>query len=239
MDAMQFAVPFIKVAGNPTGNLPETSQISDVLDADNREEGEEYLTEEIVDETSTVSPPAPSPSGTSTYSSALSQEDRVGTPVSRMSTGTRGLHGQPIRKRKTVQSGAADKAFLEYLCTKQAKLSAPLPIKDEREKREEGIKNFVLSLIPDLMQFNDAQLRTFKRKTLLLIDEVGENSGTVSSDSGMIQTSTNNVVASSKKLVLPSNKQVPSTQSFNDEEFRQFPGHCTQFQNSRISEFPE
>ncbi|KAF5277943.1 hypothetical protein FQR65_LT15895 [Abscondita terminalis] len=91
MDAMQFAVPFIKVAGTPTGNLPETSQISDVLDVENREEGEEYLTEEITDDIRIVSPPTPSPSlsVTSTQSSEFRQEDRVGTPTSQMATETR------------------------------------------------------------------------------------------------------------------------------------------------------
>lgn len=234
MEAMQFAIPFIKVAGHPTGNLPEMSQtVSDVFDTDNTEESEQYSVEELIDDTNIASPPTPTSSVNSRQSSSLGQEDRVDTPSSLMTTGTRGPHGLPTRRRKIVQSDAAEKAFTSYLAAKQAKLSMPSSspsVKDEKDKREEGIKNFVLSLIPDLMLLNDAQLRIFKRKALLLIDQAGD-SGNVANDRGLLQPS-NKPVLSPNKQVQPFNNQ---ELAFNKKDTAQFPILHSQFSSSSLN----
>ncbi|CAH1117536.1 unnamed protein product [Phaedon cochleariae] len=179
MEAMQFAVPFVKVAGTPTGNVPEVSQTltslstPDVFDADDMEGEENESIDDVLDIHMSSPSPSPSSSATSSQLTWASQGDRAGTPTSVMPTVSKGPHGHPVRTRK-VQSDAADKASSAYFSAKQAKLSVPPQPKNETDKREEGIKNFVMSLLPDLMQLNDVQLRQFKRKALLLIDEIDE-----------------------------------------------------------------
>ncbi|XP_076278578.1 uncharacterized protein LOC143208241 isoform X2 [Lasioglossum baleicum] len=182
MDAMQFAVPFVKVLGNLTGNLPEASQTTlsfttstaDDDETDNPEEENQDITEEMLCKPEVCSPFAPFPA--ISMPPSANQGDRVATPPSEATIGTRGPHGQPIRRRKFVDSDASDKVFTAYFSEKQAKLSNPLPPKDVGDRREEAIKNFLMSLIPDLMQLNDVQLRSYKRRALLLIDEVGGSS---------------------------------------------------------------
>ncbi|KAK9692886.1 Alcohol dehydrogenase transcription factor Myb/SANT-like [Popillia japonica] len=76
---------------------------------------------------------------------------------------------QPTRKRKrpNVESDA-DKAFAEYFSAKPQKMSNS----SSGNLRREGIQSFLNSMLPDLLLMNDVQLRTYKRKALLLIDEV-------------------------------------------------------------------
>nr|CAI5822690.1 unnamed protein product [Callosobruchus analis] len=149
MEAMQFAIPFVKVASNPTGNLddipptvsPCPTSTQNTEEIPNTQEGDEDLTEDLLDQ------PGPSPRGPSS----------------------------PIITRPSISARQGDR-------TKKEKLSTLHPSTDERDKREEGIKNFVLSLIPDLMHLNDVQLRCFKWKALLLIDEVSSVSSTIVAD---------------------------------------------------------
>nr|CAI5859360.1 unnamed protein product [Callosobruchus analis] len=162
MEAMQFAIPFVKVAGNPTGNLddipptvsPCPTSTKNIEEIPNTQEGDEDLTEDLLDQ------PGPSPRGPSSPiitrpSISARQGDRSRTPLLPVSAGARGPHGLPIRKRKYLQGDEAERAFSEYVSAKKEKLSTLHPPTDERDKREEGIKNFVLSLIPDQ---NDVQL---------------------------------------------------------------------------------
>lgn len=179
---MQFTVPFIKVAGTPSGNLPEISQQRpspstkpEVSIIDDLHQ-ETLLSEDMFSEprnptTDQQSRPPPSflslppsprpPAPTPPQPGAPSASQRDSLSPSE--------HGQPIRKKKSkTMPSDADKAFIEYFSAKTAKLTNTY---SEHEKRE-GVQNFLNSLIPDLMKMNDVQLRTYKRKTLLLIDEV-------------------------------------------------------------------
>nr|CAI5839877.1 unnamed protein product [Callosobruchus analis] len=165
MEAMQFAIPFVKVASNPTGNLddipptvsPCPTSTQNTEEIPNTQEGDEDLTEDLLDQ------PGPSPRHLYRHG--------------------RGTEVEPHCCLYLLEQGVeAERAFSEYFSAKKEKLSTLHPSTDERDKREEGIKNFVLSLIPDLMHLNDVQLRCFKWKALLLIDEVSSVSSTIVAD---------------------------------------------------------
>lgn len=163
MEAMQFAIPFMKVAGNPTGNLPSLSPTPEGSEVVVGQEEETLSTEDL------ASPEIASPviASPEIASPAPFQQDQA-TPGP--STGTRGPHGYPVRKRKLGRAqGDAERAFSEYFDAKKAKLAPK-----EGSSREEGIRHFLLSLMPNLVQMNYVQLRKFKRRALELVEEVGE-----------------------------------------------------------------
>lgn len=178
-EAMQFAVPFLKVAGTPSGNLPEIpeerpfpsttpeapitgdAQQDIILSADVFSEPQNQTANQRYDSISTR-PPAPT---TPPQLGALSASWRDSLTPSE----PQGLRGQVTRKRKLKNTPSdADKAFSEYFAAKKATL---LKRSSEDDKRE-GIKHFLNSLIPDLMKMDDVQLRRYKRTSLATIDEV-------------------------------------------------------------------
>lgn len=139
MDAMQFAVPFVKVAGVPTGNLSETSQTlpppstptPDVFDT--MEEAQQVCSEATMfNEPQISQSPAPSTPSIPTPSTSAGEAFRTAQSA------TRGQHGYPIRKRKHAQPDTAEKAFTAYWSSKQAKLSNPLNRKHHRTRGRKG-----------------------------------------------------------------------------------------------------
>lgn len=178
MEAMQFAIPFIKVAGNPSGNLPSSSSTPEGGEVDVGQEEETLSTEDLASP-EIASPEIASPEIASheIASPGICYPDIASPPPTLQdqptpgpSTGTRGPYGYPIRKRKLGRAqGDAEQAFSEYFAAKKAKLAPK-----EGSSREEGIRHFLLSLMPDLVQMNDVQLRKFKRRALELVEEVCE-----------------------------------------------------------------
>ncbi len=147
-DAMQFAIPFMKVGRSTiTGNsseIPSTSEgpteyfLSEDEDSESIPTANQQLHESIEPSLPPTPPPLPPPS----------------TPP-------------PQGKKRSTDE--TDQAFAEYSAAKAARLKKT---PSDREEKKEAIQNFLNSLIPDLMELNPAQLREFKRKALLLIDEV-------------------------------------------------------------------
>lgn len=172
-EAMQFAVPFVKVAGTITGNLPQIPKerpppsTTPVVEMEVSQE-ESVLSEEILFDSHSSFPPSPRPSSTPLPESTPPPASPVDNQTQSVSTGA-GQRNPRGRKRKTQTSQSdADKAFAEYFAAKALKMSK-FPSTDFKR---EGIQNFLNSLIPDLMQLNNVQLRIYKRRALLLIDEI-------------------------------------------------------------------
>lgn len=178
-ECMQFTVPFIKTAGIPTGNLPEISQQESVDDQDvGISSGEDTYSQSEVSISEQQSHPAtsfpslpPSPRLPLSPQPGPSSESPLDEVILPESTDMRAQvpPAQPTRKRKrpNVESDA-DKAFAEYFSAKPQKMSNS----SSGNLRREGIQSFLNSMLPDLLLMNDVQLRTYKRKALLLIDEV-------------------------------------------------------------------
>lgn len=209
---MQFAIPFIKVAGNPSGSLSENTQAKpfspSTSEVDVGQEEATLPTEDFASEI--ASPEITSPEITSPEIGSPApptQQDKA-TPGP---SGTRGPHGHPIRKRKLGRpQGDAEEVFADYFAAKKAKLAGK-----EGCSREQGIKHFLMSLLPDLIKTNDVQLRKFKRKALELVEEVCENPVEhfvpPQSYPGLYEHSTYTVLA-------PSQLQLPSEHSLPTEE---------------------
>ncbi|KAL1487966.1 hypothetical protein ABEB36_015347 [Hypothenemus hampei] len=131
MEAMQFAIPFVKVTGTSTGNLPEIPQQGSTLSippevSDMDVTYEESLFSEDMSEPRQVSIPTNRP--------PLASPGHNVTPCDDTATRVRGPRGQVTRKRKlTNVSSDADRAFAQYFSAKTAKLSNPPPANDRRE----------------------------------------------------------------------------------------------------------
>ena len=78
-----------------------------------------------------------------------------------------GVRKQRSGKKRSIptKDSDVDNAVAEYYKAKKSALSS-------KDGRKEGIVQFLNSLVPDLLQLSDSQLRSFKRRSLLLIDEV-------------------------------------------------------------------
>lgn len=170
---MQFAVPLVKVAGTITGNLPQITEerpppsTTPVVEMEVSQEKSVH-SEDILSDSHYSFPPSPRPSSTPLPEPTPPPASPDDNQTSSVSTGA-GQIGPRGRKRKTQShQSEADKAFAEYFAAKALKISK-YPSTDFRR---EGIQNFLNSLIPDLMQLNDVQLRIYKRRALLLIDEI-------------------------------------------------------------------
>jgi len=72
-----------------------------------------------------------------------------------------------IACKKNNNSSDADEAFIEYFKSQKAKIN-----NSPRDIRTDSIKQFLKSLIPDLLTMTDAQLRTYKRRSTAIIDEI-------------------------------------------------------------------
>lgn len=72
-----------------------------------------------------------------------------------------------ITRKKNNYASDADKAFVEYFQSKRAKMN-----NSSRDLRTDSIKQFLNSLVPDLLTMSDVQLRTYKRRSIALIDDI-------------------------------------------------------------------
>ncbi|KAL4152940.1 hypothetical protein QTP88_000773 [Uroleucon formosanum] len=72
-----------------------------------------------------------------------------------------------IARKKNNNSSDADEAFIEYFKSKKAKIN-----NSPRDIKADSIQQFLNSLIPDLPTMTDAQLRTYKRRSIAIIDEI-------------------------------------------------------------------
>ncbi|KAG8256537.1 hypothetical protein J6590_065801 [Homalodisca vitripennis] len=148
-EAMQFCLPFVRTSAPPsTGNLPEVPNCSDV----NTDETllESPILDDIPDDPSIESPQSPS------QPSSIPNEGKI----------------RLTQKKKAAVE--ADQCFAAYFKAKTARLENSTTANDSNKK--EALKMFLLSLIPELEELSDSQIKQFKRKVFTLIDEISGTS---------------------------------------------------------------
>lgn len=173
-EAMQFTLPFVKTCAMPSGNLPPIPD-KDFENADvweNSENISEYTESNQTDIMSVSSPdmllplsPRLSTSNSIPLITTQSETERVTTPESTFLK-SKSTPRKREKRNKNISTDV-DKAFTEYFESKKAKIAATAS-----DARTDSVKQFLNSLIPDLLTMSDSQLRTYKRKSIELIDEI-------------------------------------------------------------------
>ncbi|KAG8319723.1 hypothetical protein J6590_085293 [Homalodisca vitripennis] len=82
---------------------------------------------------------------------------------------------RPTSQKRKSKSAAtiADQTVAEYFRVKKAKLLSKLEADTNQNiDRQQGIKMFLLSLIPELEELSDSQIKLFKRQVLRVIDDI-------------------------------------------------------------------
>nr|CAD7573949.1 unnamed protein product [Timema californicum] len=171
-DAMQFCVPFIKALAPPSsGNLPQipqhetTEEIFENLERCDDESGSLEDSSDMVQSSQASSPPPP-----------LIQAPSIFPPASPEGT----VLPQPNRSKKSLNvrnksAADADKCVAEYFKAKKARLETTANVEatsSHKIERKEALKMFLLSLIPEIEEFTDSQIKLFKRKIFSVIDEI-------------------------------------------------------------------
>lgn len=159
-EAMQFCLPYIKTLNPPSlGNLPPPPNTPNETP---EFEGDVSDVDDTMDSSRTVSTPPPS-----TYS----------TPTT------------PIRaKRNTSKKKEdVDKCVAEYFKVKKsiAELQANKDASLSVDKKE-SLRMFLLSLIPELEELSDNQIKLFKRKVFQVIDEISNETLSQNSNSSSL-----------------------------------------------------
>lgn len=173
-DAMQFCLPFVKTSAPPsTGNLPH-------VPPENDEPSEETIAgTEILQDTTNQDD---APTIESPHSPSLLQESSRPSPdgpdVTLQPHHSSHPPPQPScnqgTKRKTLKNKSAveaDQCFADYFKAKKAKLESTSTTSNVVNKKE-ALKMFLLSLLPELEELTDSQIKIFKRKVFNLIDEI-------------------------------------------------------------------
>lgn len=166
-NAMQFCLPFIKtVMPHTTGNLPappSTTQPSN-LDIHEFQSQVEDFTQLEVESTYLQQHSVPmSPSILNDPPKTPSE-----TPSSYKRT------SQRMKKTNKSSTSSADQSVAEYFNAKKAKLlsNSDQDTSNQKIDKQQGVKMFLLSLMPELEELSDSQIKLFKRKVLKMIDEI-------------------------------------------------------------------
>jgi len=172
MESMQFTVPYIKALSEPSGNLPIPPEQKEDKES---ERNDSTTNEENVEEpqssfqqppTPSLSyPSSPSPSPTPLHTTEMSQSKKNAT-LSQSE-----LLPSNLPNRKRGFKNPVDKAFLEYFETKKARaLNSSNHM--NQDPKTEGLKMFLLSMLPDLLKMSDEGVRLFKRRALQSVDDI-------------------------------------------------------------------
>lgn len=117
----------------------------------------------------------PKPSSTPTKSSVLYSSQPEQAESQKLT--------KKIARKKNNHSSDAGEAFIEYFQSKIAKIN-----NSPRDIRTDSIKQFLNSLIPDLLTMTDAQLRIYKRRSIAIIDDIlGTNPACTSSPATSVE----------------------------------------------------
>jgi len=171
---MQFTIPFVKTSAIPSGNLsPIPNENFKTADVWENSDILEYPEPNQQDSNPVSSPdkllslvPNPSTSNSTTpLITRQSETEHVNTPESTFFK-SKYTPRKKVKRNKNFNSSStdADKAFAEYFETKKAKLAA-----STFDARTDSVKQFLNSFIPDLFTMSDAQMRTYKRRSIELI----------------------------------------------------------------------
>ncbi|KAL4083999.1 hypothetical protein QTP88_029315 [Uroleucon formosanum] len=127
-------------------------------------------------------------------------------------------HSQPepfpsnLPNRKRGFKNPVDKAFLEYFETKRAKaLNSSDYMK--QDPKTEGLKMFLLSMLPDLLKMSDEGVRLFKRRVLQSIDNILSHSFEYTPSNTFSASSTPST--HSEMMYIPQDANVNNTSQLN------------------------
>lgn len=166
-DAMQCTVPFLKTSALPSGNLQPIPSNENTESTDTWENNSQLDISEITESEIQAQPhspqleilPMPPPPSTPTQPSILYSSQPEQAESQKLT--------KKITRKKNNHSSDADEAFVEYFKSKKAKIN-----NSPRDIRTDSIKQFLNSLVPDLLTMTDAQLRTYKRRSIAIIDDI-------------------------------------------------------------------
>ncbi|KAJ8914274.1 hypothetical protein NQ315_011007 [Exocentrus adspersus] len=180
--AMQFCLPFIKTLAPPSsGNLPSVP-----LSSTNDEVGA-VENSEISDpsgskmdifcpvQSSQASPTRPSPCNSPALSQSKhsnSEQQKRDSSV-QFSPCTRAKKSFTPRKKSAAAAADADQSVAEYFRAKKTKIQQTEgETRYQKIERQEGLKMFLLNMLPEQEELSDSQIKYFKRRILSLIDEI-------------------------------------------------------------------
>lgn len=168
---MQFALPFIRALGTPVGNLSDCPQQSPTElaqdsedqtqnDVYNDEENEDFQLSHVDNDLSPPNCPTQLPS-----CPIQVQQDNVSNEKSLSDTYK--LPPTPRKGKFQKRTNTdVDKSFMEYLNMKKKKIETT-PNECNQQK-----KMFLLSLLPEIEPMTNAQMSSFRRRVLQLIDDI-------------------------------------------------------------------
>lgn len=163
-DALQFTVPFIKALGKPSGNLSQPQEEEEELVP---RDGSEIVDSENLHLENTS--PSSSPLPPTMPSTSISSSTAAFPQAQHQYLQSEPIKVQTQQNKRRAKENEVDSAFLEYLkCKKVRSSTKQLPT----DPREEPLKMFLLSMLPDLLKMDDREVRQFKRKTLDTIEEI-------------------------------------------------------------------
>lgn len=201
--AMQFCLPFIKtIPPTSSGNLEPISQFQSHLltDEDMRYETqvENSVTKEednIQEEDSAThfleafefTQETGLPSESLSNDSSFQRSDR---PCPSSSSSKRSI-GSNVKHQNNNSTSVADLSVAEYFEAKRAKLQSNSEVENSsnRVDRQQGLKMFLLSLLPELEELDDSQIKRFKRQVLKDIDDITASGNQPQASEGSILTS--------------------------------------------------
>lgn len=187
-DVMQFALPFIKTAAPASlENLPEV----DLHEKHNAQATCQHASEALSDDdgcedrehdnrSETKSPPftqpllPPLPPPPSPISSAKPSTSTC-TPaqfVDKESLKNESSPQKHYKKKMTQKAEIEAVSMYTHFKAKKARLDTSPNQRCSEDERKEALKMFLLSLMPELVHFSEAQLKLFKRRVFGLIDEI-------------------------------------------------------------------
>ncbi|KAF0709524.1 BESS domain-containing protein [Aphis craccivora] len=165
---MHFCLPFIKTSAPPSaGNLPPVPLNSPGEVVDDTEIFEDSASQ--MDLSQTFVPTQTSFPDSPVHSPfQLSNSTENSTPFKQTID-----QPEKIEFEKKTSAAAADHSVAEYFNAKRARLQInEAENSSQKIDRQQGIKMFLLSLIPELEDLNDSQIKLFKRRVFNIIDDI-------------------------------------------------------------------
>ncbi|XP_055634893.1 uncharacterized protein LOC129774879 [Toxorhynchites rutilus septentrionalis] len=154
-EALQFAVPYMKALA---GTASQISTPPEQQEEEDNVKFEEYELE--LSATSRQTTPSPSPSPPPSHSAPT------------INVSQKPPQSLNITQTKLIsQNDRVEKTFTEYSSQGVEPTSSSSDPVDQNLKAE-GLKMFLLSMLPDLLKMSDGQVRRFKRKALDAVDDI-------------------------------------------------------------------
>lgn len=181
--AMQFCLPFIKTSTPPSsGNLQPVPLSSTDVNVRDVEDTDISCASDSMESFLPVESSKPSSTQPSSCkSTAFSQCQPSTSEQQKNNSSVQFSPYTPARNKYTLRNKSAaanaDQSVAEYFKAKKAKLQqTEAETGSQKVGRQESLKMFLLSMLPELEELSDSQIKYFKRRVLTLIDEISTTS---------------------------------------------------------------